>query len=481
MPVREALVTGRSSMLKASKRIGILEAHRVPYEIVGSDRRLTRLERGDGGPGLYWPGQAAGEPGAYRLGQTPLFTRVLPSGESDALLRGTGTDWRRELEIVDSAGRAVAAVLHARDGSVFLPFDPDEASATLLREAYLETTSSAVSRKTSAVARAAYYRARPLLPRDLQLALRRRFVRIQERSAFPRWPSEPALHDLYYFMLELVDEIAAEPVPRLASWPDGKSWALVLTHDVETADGYELIDAVLEVERRHGVRSAWYLVPERDYSVADERVKMLTAEGCEVGLHGLCHDGRDLSPDEIPRRLPAMQRWAERWGARGFRAPATQRQWDLMPQLGFDYDSSYSDSARYEPQAGGSCSWLPFLIDELVELPITLPMDHTVFELLGNADAAVWHEKAALLRDRGGMALLLTHPDYLDDLRLREYDRFLRTFAHDDSVWVALPREVSSWWRRRAASRIVREGDEWVVEGEAAGSARIQFGATSSS
>ena len=29
-------------------------------------------------------------------------------------------------------------------------------------------------------------------------------------------------------------EIAEEPVPRLAPWPDGKHWALVLTHDVET-------------------------------------------------------------------------------------------------------------------------------------------------------------------------------------------------------------------------------------------------------
>lgn len=474
MPVGEAHDTGRTSVLKASKRIGILEAHRVPYDVVGGDPGLARLTSAGGGRSLYWPGRATGEPSACHLGEMPLFSRVMATGEGDALLRGTGTRWRCEAEMVDSAGRPVAAILRGEDGSLFLPFDPDEAAATLLREAYLETTSSAASRKASAVGRAAYYRARRFLPRGLQLALRRRFLRVQERSGFPRWPTEPALHDLYDFVLGLLDEIAGEPVPRLAPWPYGKSWALVLTHDVETAEGYALIDAVLEVERRHGVRSAWYLVPERDYSVTDERVETLVAQGGEVGLHGLHHDGRDLSPDELPRRLPAMRTWGERWGARGFRAPATQRRWDLMPLLGFDYDSSYCDVARYEPQAGGSCSWLPFFIDDLVELPITLPMDHTVFELLGRTDAAVWHEKATLLRGRGGMALLLTHPDYLGDRRLHEYDRFLGAFAPDETAWLALPHEVSAWWRRRAASRIVRHGDEWLVEGPAADSARIQ-------
>ena len=148
-----------------------------------------------------------------------------------------------------------------------------------------------------------------------------------------------------------------------------------------------------------------------------------------------------------------------------------------MPRLGFDHDSSYSDIARYEPQAGGSCSWLPFFIDDLVELPITLPMDHTLFEVLGHTDGRIWHEKAEFLRERGGMALLLTHPDYLDGVRLREYELFLETVAADHTAWLGLPLEISSWWRRRAASRIVPGSNGWMVEGPAAGEARIEFGA----
>jgi peptidoglycan/xylan/chitin deacetylase (PgdA/CDA1 family) len=479
MTVDEPLQVGPGPLLSSSRRIEVLETLGVPYELgaSGFDSTLGRLERASGGPALLWPEGAVGVRSTYRLGQTPLFTSLMPDEEADRLLGATGLFWRRELEVVDTAGRVVAALRRADDGSVFLPFDPDDAAGTLLREAYLEQTTPAVARKAKDLARAAYYRLRPLLPRGAQMALRRRFARVQERTAFPRWPTETALYDLYGLLLRLVDEVAGEPVPRLAPWPAGKSWAFVLTHDVETGVGYSRIQAVLDAERRLGLRSAWFFVPERDYRVEDEQVAELAEQGCEVGVHGLRHDGRDLAPDELQRRLPAMRAWADRWGATGFRSPATHRSWALMPCLGFDYDSSFLDVARYEPQAGGSCSWLPFFIDDLVELPITLPMDHTLFELLGHADGRAWHEKAAFLRGRGGMALLLTHPDYLDDSRLRDYERYLEAFAGDETGWYALPHEVSAWWRRRAASRIVRGSDGWTVEGPAAHEARIEFGA----
>jgi hypothetical protein len=104
-------------------------------------------------------------------------------------------------------------------------------------------------------------------------------------------------------------------------------------------------------------------------------------------------------------------------------------------------------------------------------------MDHTLFDLLGHRDGGVWHEKASFLRAREGMALMLTHPDYLHDKTLREYERFLEAFAGDETLWRALPREVSAWWRRRAASRIIRGDGGWAVEGPAADEARIELGA----
>jgi hypothetical protein len=74
------------------------------------------------------------------------------------------------------------------------------------------------------------------------------------------------------------------------------------------------------------------------------------------------------------------------------------------------------------------------------------------------------------------MALVLTHPDYQGERRVRaRYRRLLEEHATDDTAWRALPREVSDWWRRRAASHLVRDGDgEWRVEGPAASEAAIR-------
>lgn len=145
--------------------------------------------------------------------------------------------------------------------------------------------------------------------------------------------------------------------------------------------------------------------------------------------------------------------------------------------MGFDYDSSYHDTAPHEPQPGGSCTYLPFFNEQLVELPMTLPMDHTVFEILGQSDGSAWREKADDVRRRGGMVLVLVHPDYVTCPGLVEaWDRLLDQFAGDDAVWQALPREVSAWWRSRAVSRIEREDGQWRVTGPAADEAEVRFG-----
>jgi hypothetical protein len=265
-------------------------------------------------------------------------------------------------------------------------------------------------------------------------------------------------------------------VPYLGPWPDGKSWALVLTHDVEAAAGQRRHELLRSPERDRGLRSCWNFVGQR-YQVDATLIGALQAEGCEIGVHGLRHDGRDLSSRrQLRRRLPAIRELASQWQAVGFRSPATQRDWALMPELGFAYDSSYADTNPYEPQPGGCCTWLPFFIGGMVELPMTLEQDHTLFEILRQPDARSWLHKAHMLRARGGMALLVTHPDYARDCRLTDgYLELLDAFCADRSAWHALPREVAAWWRDRAASEVRQTGGGWTVTGPAAGRATVQF------
>lgn len=462
--------------LESTGSLFVLDAFRVPYVVAReTDPGVGCLGSKDGTRELRWVEQLGSMPAWHTIEGIRVFAAVARRDEMAHLLRDR--EWREETPVLGLDGNPVSALWRAGDGSVLLPFDPNQLVLDILSERYARAADRH-SGTAQALARQAYYRLRPLMPRGLQLALRRRYMRVQNRVHFPRWPVETSLHDLYTLLLGLVEEVSGEPLPWLAPWPDGCAWLLVVTHDVERRGGYDFVDRVLDVERAVGIRSAWYFVPERDYVVTDERVRSLVEDGFEVGLHGLRHDGRDLATGSFEERLPAMLRYAKRWGAVGFRSPATHRDWARMPALAFDYDTSYSDIARYEPIAGGSCTWQPFFINGLVELPITMPMDHTLFELLGERDETRWLEKAAFLKREGGMALLLTHPDYLRPPdRLSAYRRFLESTVHDPTVWHALPREVSAWWRARAATVPMRTAVGWVARGEAAERARVIVGA----
>lgn len=391
-------------------------------------------------------------------------------------LLGEGDDsWAVLHEVRDAAGERCAAVSRNDRGDVFLPFDPGEVLACLRSERYRRLGRAAQVR--SAVRTAAvhgYYRVRPVVPRSAQLALRRRLARrTPPTTDFPRWPLESGLDDLSHFLLGLCSVLAGEPVPWIAPWPDGADWCLVLTHDVETAQGCADLDLLREPERRAGFRSCWNFVPER-YETPATVVEALRREGCEVGVHGLRHDGRDLASARVLRkRLPAMREAADRWGAVGFRSPATQRAWDLMPAMGFAYDSSYTDTDPYEPQPGGCCTWLPFFNGGLVELPITLPQDHTLFSILGHQDGSLWVDKARTLRGRGGMVLVLSHPDYAHGPALDAWEQLLEEFRGDPTMWQPLPRDVAAWWRERADSTVELRDGSWTVTGPAAGRGRV--------
>jgi peptidoglycan/xylan/chitin deacetylase (PgdA/CDA1 family) len=477
-------------VFESSGSFALFDYFRVPYAV-----RPAQGAAGSAGPAVHWlraveqPGRTrrsllwlgagahrGGRPAAARLGRYQLagctfFAHVAPDIPRQA--REAGVGWQAAEQITDAAGRPVAAIWRDRDGSVFLPFDPGEAMLQFWSEGYLKVRRSSLAAAGPALRRC-YYAARPALPRAVQVRLRRAFTRVQARSSFPGWPVEDSLHNLYRWLFASVAEIADGPVPFLELWPEGRSWALVLTHDVETEAGYRTMGLLRDTERELGYRSSWNFVAER-YQVQDATVRALQDEGCEVGVHGLRHDGRDLASRRLmEKRLPAMRANADRWNAVGFRSPSTQRDWRLMPRLGFDYDSSYTDTDPYEPQSGGCCTYLPYFNDSMIELPITLPQDHTLFCILPDSGADVWIRKARSLRERGGMALVLTHPDYAQDRRVADgYRELLETFRGDDTAWHPLPREVARWWRQRGASALRRDGGGWRVEGPASAAGRV--------
>ncbi len=471
-----------ATLFSSSRRLAIAEHFRVPYDVVDGRAHLgiERL-RTHGGAELLWASVAGPQVSAWMDmasgSSIPIFAQIVDDRTSERLLKNcSGETWSREVALIGEDGEHVSSIWRARDGSVFLPFDPDEVCHNYWSERYVEVGRSSVHRRTRRGVVQGYYQVRGLLPRTTQIWLRRHYARIQARTLFPSWPVETGLHDFFDLFTSILADISGEQVPRIAAWPHGRAWALVLTHDVETHAGLAALEPVLDLERRLGLRSSWNFAPRR-YKVDDDRVRTLTADGFEVGVHGLHHDGRDLeSLARLHERLPAMREAAERWNAVGFRSPATRRQWEWMSLLGFDYDSSYPDTDPFEPQGGGCCTWLPFFNQDMVELPLTMPQDHTLFVILHHSDETAWIEKAEFLRDRGGMALIDTHPDYLVEERIMAaYRRLLERYAMDTTAWKALPRDVSAWWHRRADSRIERAGGGWIVTGPAAEEARVEL------
>jgi hypothetical protein len=470
-------------VFEATAPFELFDYLRVPYRVAPDQRaeRVGILRRDgaeSGSPALLW--FRAGRRSTGRRHRTIFdvggcrLAGDVTAQHPDELLRDADPTWRSRAEVTDLAGHRLADVWTNDRGDVLLPFDPGQVMDCLWSEEYRRLGFRA--RLLGGVRRTAvrgYYAVRPALPRSVQLGLRQRLARTGTEPVFPAWPVEAGLHDMYDWVLELAAEVADGSVPYIAPWPDGAAWCMVLTHDVETDRGCSEVETLREPERRRGYRSSWNFVPER-YDAPTTTMEALVDDGCEIGVHGLRHDGRDLaSARTLAARLPAIREAAHRWGATGFRSPATQRHWSLMPTMAFDYDSSYTDSDPYEPQPGGCCSYLPFFIDDLVELPITLPQDHTLFSILGHQDASLWVDKARELRRRGGMVLVLSHPDYAHGAALDAWEALLEEFAGDATKWQPLPREAASWWRARAASRVVGTHGAWEIVGPAAARGRV--------
>ncbi len=298
----------------------------------------------------------------------------------------------------------------------------------------------------------AYYTLKPIMPHRLQLSLRRLYARRQSSQAFPAWPIESILVDQQQAEFRRrIEEADGAPVPFVNFWPDGARAALTLTHDVEGPAGIELIERVRSIERKYGFASAWYFVAE-DYEIPDGLFERLRREGCEVGLHGIKHDAKLFSSRAaFDAELPKIHRYLNEWEAVGFRSPATHRNAEWMPELGCLYDTTFSDTAPFEPQSGGCCSIQPYFLGDLVELPMTLVMDHTLWEILRDTSANLWIQKAEWVIANHGLINLLVHPDYVtSDERLSCYETFLAFLASQQNLWAAVPCEVASWWKLRA-------------------------------
>jgi len=315
-----------------------------------------------------------------------------------------------------------------------------------------------------------YYAVKGLIPRPIRHALNRLVVGLRSPMPFPAWPYEATLLSLRCSWLQdALNQLRREDGWYVGFWPNSYECCIVLTHDVESRAGLSRMAQMAEVEHKYGFRSAWN-IPLGQFHVDWSELEVMRREGFEFGAHGLAHDGRLFRSDEDFRVLgPELERRARAHGLRGFRSPSTLRRLDLLRTMDFDFDSSFADTDPYEPQPGGSCNTFPFFMGQMVELPYTLPQDHTLMNLVGVELSRTWINKVKWLSSIGAMILTLTHPDYSGDPpAINEYEELLRHLSQIERAWRTLPSEVAAWWRKRSGMRLESNGQTARIVGDSA-------------
>jgi peptidoglycan/xylan/chitin deacetylase (PgdA/CDA1 family) len=306
-----------------------------------------------------------------------------------------------------------------------------------------------------------YYLIKGLIPIGLRHHLNALAIRARKRLDFPRWPCETALVDFWRdWLRQSLQQLDLADSLHIGFWPHGQRCCIVLTHDVESPFGFEQIRRMTDLEEQYGFRSALNF-PLNQYPIDWRKLDDLKARGFEFGAHGLAHDGRLFrSEQDFSALAPLLERFANEKGLIGFRSPSTLRNVEWIKRLSFDYDCSFADTDPYEPQPGGSCSVFPFFLGNIVELPYTVPQDHTLIHLLRRDPLPVWTTKSQWIASMGGMILTLTHPDYSGTQpHLSTYGELLKRLNDLEYSWRALPSEVALWWRQRAQTHLtIRDG-----------------------
>ena len=116
-------------------------------------------------------------------------------------------------------------------------------------------------------------------------------------------------------------------------------------------------------EAKLGFRSSFNFIPEGPYQVAKELRDELDANGFEVGVHDLHHDGKLYSSrSEFASNARRINSYLKEWGALGFRAGFMLHNLEWLHDLEAQYDASTFDTDPFEPQPEGRNTIFPFWV-----------------------------------------------------------------------------------------------------------------------
>jgi hypothetical protein len=333
----------------------------------------------------------------------------------------------------------------------------------------------------SVLVRKAYYAVREFLPVSVRRQLQKVYFSGWRELPFPSWPVDTTVDSLHEDFLRLsMKARGVQRVPFIWFWPDGARNSLIMTHDVETETGRDFISQLMDLDDSRGIKAAFQVVPEERYSVAPDLVEQIRARGFEFNVHDLNHDGtlfRDR--EEFLRRTAKINEYARNYGAFGFRSGSMYRNQDWYDAYEFSYDMSVPNVAHLEPQRGGCCTIMPYFVGNILEIPLTMAQDYTLFHILSDYSLDLWKTQISLIQAKHGLISFIIHPDYVIESRARKTFEGLLDHLHAmisrENIWLTLPREIDRWWRARSRMTLVPKSSGWAIEGPERERARVAF------
>lgn len=297
-------------------------------------------------------------------------------------------------------------------------------------------------------------------------------------------------------------------------WPEGRTFALFLSHDIDQIHDRELFrvladlnhvrrmltqgekgsvalalrrvtraliapklaekdfETILEIEARHGFRSTFFVLHDPYWSRNGPRYRLSCPEirriaalvrgaGCEIGLHGGVGRFNQAEGYRESREALRDALGVEAVGIRNhlllFSGAET---WIAQEAAGFQYDSTFGYADRIGGRDGRI---LPFFPEDpvtkkkltILELPLTV-MDVALFRNLGltgpKALEAAWNAIKPVM-DAGGLVSLLWHNNYFNEPEYRDWQwtyEQLLGRLAERNPWCATGMEINCWWRSRA-------------------------------
>lgn len=248
-------------------------------------------------------------------------------------------------------------------------------------------------------------------------------------------------------------------------------------------DPWDLFKTWKALEEEHQVKSTFYFLPRSGYagidspkiragyySIDDVPIEELTAEGWEVGVHGIdnwtdrtCATAERISlPRDVRVRVGTRIHWLH----------FDEDTWQILDDAGYEYDSTFGYNEDIGFRAGTLQVYQPRGVERLLELPLHI-QDVSLFgkycwlttkdgcrraDCLDLNDDEAYRTCNEILDQAlryGGVVTVLWHSDCLAAPRdWRDVYTGIITRAKSDNAWITRAIDIVDWFRMRRNVRL---------------------------